>query len=70
MSKMKNNMAPEMYVYGSETISSLGQKIWDILPTKLKNIVSYIIQKESCDWAPQNCPCRLCKTYIHNIRFL
>ena len=26
--------------YGSETISSLGPKIWDILPTELKKIVS------------------------------
>ena len=30
---------------GSETISSLGPKIWDILTTELKNIVSYIIKK-------------------------
>ena len=35
-------------MYGSETISSLGPKIWDILPTELKkNCVSYIIQKEN-----------------------
>ena len=32
---------------GSETISSLGPKIWDILTTELKNIVSYIIKKEN-----------------------
>ena len=35
-------------MFGSETISSLGPKIWDILPTELKkNCVSYIIQKEN-----------------------
>ena len=34
-------------MYGSETISSLGPKIWDILPTVLKKIVSYTIQKEN-----------------------
>ena len=35
-------------MFGSETISSLGPKIWDILPTELKRIcVSYIIQKEN-----------------------
>ena len=27
-------------MYGSETVSSLGPKMWDNLPTKLKNIVS------------------------------
>ena len=31
----------------SETMSSLGPKIWDILSTELENIVSYIIQKEN-----------------------
>ena len=43
------------------------QKIWDILPTKLKNCVSYIIQKE---WTPTNCPYRLPKMYVQNIGFL
>ena len=35
-------------MYGSETISSLGPKIWDILPTELKkNCASYTTQKEN-----------------------
>ena len=34
-------------IYGSEAISSLRPKIWDILPTELKRIVSYTIQKEN-----------------------
>ena len=34
-------------MYGSDVISSLGIKIWDILPTKLKKIVSpTLLQKK------------------------
>ena len=33
-------------MYGSETISSLGPKIWDILPTELKKIVSPTLLKK------------------------
>ena len=33
--------------YGSETIFSSGPTIWNILPTELKRIVSYTIQKEN-----------------------
>ena len=60
-------------MYGSETISSLGPKIWDILPTELKRIVSPTLfkkKKKIREWAPKNCPRRLCKTYIQNIGFL
>ena len=57
--------------YGSETISSLEPKIWDILPTELKRIVSPTLSKKKIrEWAPKNCPCRLCKTYGQNIGFL
>ena len=44
-------------MYGSETISGLGLKIWDILPTELKKIVSLtLFKKKTCEWAPKNCP--------------
>ena len=58
-------------MYGSETISSFGPKIWDILPTELKKIVSpTLFKKKILKWAQKNCPCRLCKTYVQNIGFL
>ena len=58
-------------MYGSETISSLRSKIWDILLTEFKKkCVSYIFKKKIREWAPKNCPCRLCKTYVKNIEFL
>ena len=46
-------------MYGSETISSLGQKIWSISPTDLKRIVSpTLFKKKIQEWTPKNCPCR------------
>ena len=42
--------------YGLETISSLGPKIWVILPMELKQIVSPTLFKTKiCEWAPKNC---------------
>ena len=52
-------------MYGSESISSLGPKIWDILPTELKKIVSpTLFKKKIREWAPKNCPLHLCNTYV------
>ena len=46
-------------MYGSETICSLGPKIYNILPTEFKNIVSpTLFKKKSRGWAPKNCPRR------------
>ena len=58
-------------MYCSETTSSLGAKIWDILPMELKKIVSpTLFENKIGEWAPKNCPCRLCKTYVQNIGFM
>ena len=47
-------------MFGSETISSLGPKIWDILPTELKRIVfPTLFKKKINEWATKNCPCCL-----------
>ena len=51
--------------HGTESLSFLGPKIWDLVPVELK-------QSESLDyfklkiknWVPFKCVCRLCKTYI------
>ena len=42
-------------MYGSETISSLGPKIWGILTTELKWIVSpTLFKKKIPGWVPEN----------------
>ena len=49
--------------HGSESISFLGPKIWNILPDRLKNVNSieaFKIQIKK-KWKHENCPCRLCK---------
>ena len=54
-----------------EIISYLGLKIWDIVPTELKNGQSLNSCKKSIrKWIPNNCPCRLCKRYVDGIGFL
>ena len=57
--------------HGTESISFLGPKIWDILPEKLKNIENLaLFKKEIKTWKPDKCPCRLCKVYIENVGFI
>ena len=56
--------------YGSESRSSLGPKICEMLPLDLKNSDSLDSFKSGIkNWRPQECPCRLCKRYIHQVGF-
>ena len=68
--------------YGSESLSflgpkiwemlpvDLGRKIWEMLPVDLKNSDSLDSFKSGIkNWRPQECPCRLCKRYIHRVGF-
>ena len=58
-------------LYGSETLSSLGRQIWDLLPKELKNITSLNAFKNKIkSWSTQQCPCHLCKKYINNLGFI
>lgn len=57
--------------YGTETVSFLGPKLWSILPDEYKKINNLHDFKDKIkSWGPQNCPCRLCKTYIHQVGFI
>ena len=56
--------------YGTESITSLGPKLWALLPDKIKNSSNIEeFKKNVKHWKP-DCPCRLCKTYIPNLGFL
>ena len=56
---------------GTKSISYLGAKVWKIVPDNLKNITSRSSFREQIKkWNPENCSCRLCKTYIQNVAFL
>ena len=56
--------------HGSESISYLTPKIWEIVPAKIKETNSLNSFKiEIRKWVPQKCPCRLCKKYISSVGF-
>ena len=56
---------------GTDTISYLGPKIWNLLPGYMKEIQNLeTFKKEIKPWVPQNCPCKLCKLYVPGIGYL
>ena len=58
-------------LFGKETVSNLGAKIWPLLLEELKNASSLQIFKNKLkEWKPISCPCRLCKTYIQHVGFM
>ena len=57
--------------YGTETISHLAPKIWELLPDQYKQLESINeFKKQIKSWKTTSCPCRLCMTYIHHLGFL
>ena len=58
-------------IYGTESISSLALKIWEILPTEIKDSDTLEIFKAKIKkWVPVECPCRLCKIYLPEVGFV
>ena len=56
--------------YGTETLNFLGPKIWSLVPKEIKEIESLIEFKRKIKfWKPEQCPCRICKTYVANLGF-
>ena len=50
--------------HGTESVSSLGPKIWDLVPSDIKLSQSLSIFKRKIKkWVHLQCPCRLCKIY-------
>ena len=57
--------------FGFESIRYLGPKVWGSLPQSLKNKESLGSFKTATKtWKPDRCPCRICKTYLQNIKYL
>ena len=58
-------------LFGKETVSNLGAKIWPLLSEELKNASSLQVFKNKLkEWKPTSCPCRLFKTYIQHVGFI
>ena len=57
--------------HGTESISFLGPKIWNLVPSDIKLSQSLSIFKRNIKkWVPLQCPCRLCKIYLQNVGFI
>ena len=56
---------------GFKSILYLGQKIWEILPTKVQECTTlFEFKRKVKSWNPGNCPCKLCKTYTGGVRYV
>ena len=66
-----NTHNPKTVYCGTETLKSLGPKIWNILPHNVKDSTNLGMFKRNIKiWIPTNCPCRLCRPYIPGLGFI
>ena len=57
--------------YGLQTISYKTPKIWDLVPKEMKQVTTLNEFKAKIKiWKLENCPCRLCRTYLPQIGFI
>ena len=55
--------------YGSESLSSLAPKIWELVPDSIREVKTSISKKIKA-WTTDKCPCRLCENYIEQVGFI
>ena len=56
---------------GFESISYLGPKIWEMLPSEMQECETLFKFKGKVkSWNSINCPCKLCKTYIRGVGYV
>ena len=57
--------------HGTESLSFLGPKVWDLVPLEIKQLESLEFFKLKIKkWIRFECPCRLCRTYIQQVGFV
>ena len=57
--------------YGTSSLAYLAPKVWEIVPSELKNLNSIeLFRLRIRSWNPKNCPCKLCKTYICRVGYI
>ena len=58
-------------LYGTETLSYLGPKIWNLVPSDIRDCATEpIFRQKIKKWKLDTCPCRLCKVCIPNLGFM
>ena len=57
--------------YGTESVTNLGAKIWDLLPNEYKELKSLSTFKSRISiLVTDECPCGMCKSYVAKIGFI
>ena len=57
--------------YGKDSLGYFGSVIWDLLPQNLKELNELNSFKTAISkWTPNECPCRLCQTYIGHLGYI
>ena len=57
--------------FGTDTITNLRPKVWKLVTDEIKNASSLLVFKSRIKtWTSDNCPCRLCKTFVKNLGFI
>ena len=70
-SEFYNFENPRTVRYGTETLRSLGPKIWNILPNDIKSLSNLITFKNKIKpWTAVICPFKLCKPYLSGLGFV
>lgn len=56
---------------GNDSLRYLGPLIWQLVPEKTKKLSSLTnFKTEIKKWVPKNCPCRLCKDFVHGLGYV
>ena len=56
---------------GKNSLRYFGSLMWNSLPNNIKNSESLSVFKAKIkSWKPDNCACRLCKTYLNGVGFI
>ena len=56
---------------GEESLSYLAPKIWELVPSELKDLDELKeFKKKIKHWRTTSCPCRNCKVYIQGVGFI
>ena len=56
--------------YGLKALRCFGLKVWNILPSDIKNSRALPeFSKKVKSWIPQNCPYKICESYIYQVGF-
>ena len=56
--------------FGEDSLRFFGYKIWNLIPHEIKDVESLDVFKRRIKvWAPEKCPCRLCRLYIQGVGY-